>query len=123
MGKRSPIRIMPGGLRIWCIKGLGSQSVSVVEYGVGSHGSGMRLEVREIDVKSHQARAKGIDNRLLGPWTVASVTVELRSWGPDVSCNLRTETGIPSGVTGLGLEAIGFGVWNQGLEVMESGVK
>ena len=44
MGKWSPIRIMPWDLRIWYIKGLGSQSVSVVEYGVGSHGSVMRLE-------------------------------------------------------------------------------
>ena len=51
------------------------------------------------------------------------VTVELRSWDPDVGCNLRMETGVPARVTGLGLEAIGFGVWSQGLEVMESGVK
>lgn len=57
---------------------------------------------------------------------MSEVTVELRSWDPDVAQpghNLGMEIGISSGITGLELEVTEFGVWSQRLEVMESGVK
>lgn len=77
------------------------------------------LEVRVLSgvIRPHQ---KAYVNRLMRSWV--EVIEELRSWAPDVT-QAGHNLGWTLGITGLGLEAVEFGVWSQRLRVIEAGAK